>query len=1225
MPSRMSLPRYAELHCLSNFSFLKGASHPEELAAKAIELGYAALALTDECSLAGVVRAHGETKESGLKLIIGSSFVLDDGLQLVLLAIDRNGYGNLSELITLARMRCEKGAYRLTRADLDGRPQPADAIPLSAGTIDHLAGMPDCLALWLPARDADDAGLEADARWFATTFADRLPPPQPDPSFVPRRAWIMVERTHRMDDPLVLTRLASLADRTGLRCVATGNVHMHVRSRKPLQDTLTAIRLNRPIADCGDALAPNAERHLRTRSRLSRLFDEGLLEETVVIADQCRFSLAQLKYEYPREIVPAGETQTGYLRKLTEEGLVTRFPEGVKVEVRQQIEHELALIAELEYEAFFLTVHDIVRHARSVGILCQGRGSAANSAVCYCLGITEVNPALQNMLFERFLTKERDEPPDIDVDFEHQRREEVIQYIFDKYGRHRTALAATVIAYRTKSSIRDVGKALGMDADRVDRLSASHAYWDGARESRERLEENGFDPDSPVVRKLIELTGTLRSFPRHLSQHVGGFVISADKLSRMVPIENAAMQKPGDWDDAMGHRAAYADARPRASDTSGTPDESLSKASLPSDVRAPKPRSDDGSALFPTFRSVIQWDKDDLEELGLLKVDVLALGMLSAVRRSLELVSARHGRTLRMIDIPKEDPETYAMICEADTVGVFQIESRAQMSMLPRLLPITYYDLVVEVAIVRPGPIQGGMVHPYLKARAAQRRGEDIFYPKPAVREALERTLGVPIFQEQVMQLMMLAADFSAGEADKLRRAMAAWKRKGGLGPFQDRIVEGMVRNGYERDYAERIFKQVEGFGEYGFPESHAASFAFLVYLSSWIKRHEPAAFLAAMLNSQPLGFYSSSQLIQDAQRHDVEVRPIDVTVSEWDAGLEETTASRRTRREHAWGMTHSHAAKPAGRAHPVCDDEPAGSCAETVPETGISCERPTRLTQPFSEMSPDLSALVDSSAGREARPEAGPVTALEARLDARPATLPAQPAVRLGFNSINGFNRAAALRVAAARAERPFDDVDDLGRRAALGVLELEALAAADALTTLVGHRRQARWQAASHRIERDLMRVAPIQETLPGLPVASEGREIVDDYASTGFTLRRHPLALLRPRLRAMRLLSAREMHDLPDGTLVRTTGIVTVRQRPGTAKGTIFITLEDETGVINVIVWNHVIATQRRTLLSARLLTTYGTWQRQGEVRHVVAQYVIDHSALIGNLAVESRDFH
>ncbi|MEO8936980.1 MAG: PHP domain-containing protein, partial [Burkholderiaceae bacterium] len=1065
-----TLPRYAELHCLSNFSFLKGASHPEELVVRAVELGYAALAITDECSLAGVVRAHGEAKDSGLKLLIGSSFVLEDGLRLVLIATNLNGYGNLSELITLGRMRCEKGTYRLTRADFDGSPQSPDQIPEAAGPIDHLAGVPDCIALWIPSRDASDAQLDADACWFASTFGPRARPVDAPPGFVPHRVWIAVQRTHRMDDKLVLKRLTALGQRIGLPCVATGNVHMHVRSRKPMQDTLTAIRIGKAVAECGDALEPNAERHLRSRLRLPDLFAPRLLEESIVVAEQCDFSLKELGYRYPKEIVPDGQTQTSWLRTLTEEGLVTRFPDGVTDAVRQQIEHELALIADLKYEAFFLTVHDIVRYARSVGILCQGRGSAANSAVCYSLGITEVNPALQKMLFERFLTKERDEPPDIDVDFEHQRREEVIQYIYDKYGRHRTALAATVIAYRTRSAIRDVGKALGLDGERVNRLSSSHAWWDGSADHRARLEENGFDPDSPVVQKMIALTATLRSFPRHLSQHVGGFVISADKLSRMVPIENAAMQKPSDWDDDAGRRKIYApdgstDPAFESAENAGSVFCSDVDVGVASDADAnadadadahnhdgeceaqiresietvePQGRGRTGkSPLFATFRSVIQWDKDDLEELGLLKVDVLALGMLSAVRRALDLIGQRRGRgpdnPFRMIDVPKEDPETYEMICRADTVGVFQIESRAQMSMLPRLLPRTYYDLVVEVAIVRPGPIQGGMVHPYLKAREAVRNGLEITYPKPAVKEALERTLGVPIFQEQVMQLMMLAADFSAGEADKLRRAMAAWKRKGGLGPFQDRIIGGMIRNGYEREYAERIFKQVEGFGEYGFPESHAASFAFLVYISSWIKCHEPAAFLAAMLNSQPLGFYSSSQLIQDAQRNGgVEVRPIDVTISEWDAVLEEKndseTCNARSRKE-----------------------------------------------------------------GNEAKRS--------------------ESTVRLGLNSIKSFNLKAAIRLVAARDQRPFTSVDDLGRRAKLNTIELDALAAADALSPLVGHRRQARWEAASHRLDTDLMRAASIAESTPELRFATEGREIVDDYASTGFTLRRHPLALLRP----------------------------------------------------------------------------------------------------------------
>lgn len=1093
------MPNYAELHCVTNFSFLKGASHPEELVERAAALSYAALAITDECSLAGVVRAHAHAKLTELKLIIGSSFTLDDGLQLVLLATSLEGYGNISELITLARMRCEKGAYSLTRADFDGTPQPSTRIPPAMGSIEHLVGMPECLAIWIPSRERSDEALEADARWLANTFAS---------DGGGRRAWIGLQRRLSMDEQDQIRRARWIGRTLGIPFVATGDVQMHVRSRKPLHDTLTAVRIGKTVAEAGDALAANAECYMRSRTRLGSLFSPIELEETLEIADRCNFSLIELGYRYPKEIVPEGETQTSYLRRLTEEGLRTRFPEGVLPKVREQIEHELALVAELKYEAFFLTVHDIVRFARSVGILCQGRGSAANSAVCFCLGITEVNPALQDMLFERFLTKERNEPPDIDVDFEHQRREEVIQYIYEKYGRHRTALAATVIAYRTRSAIRDVGKALGLDVDRVNRLSASHTWWESSEGQRDRLEENGFDPDSPVIQKLIELTSTLRSFPRHLSQHVGGFVISADKLSRMVPIENAAMEMPSDWDESHGRRNIGADAKTIAAS------------------RKPKEESD----LFPTFRSVIQWDKDDLEELGLLKVDVLALGMLSAVQRALDLASQRRGQPFRMIDVPKEDPATYDMICKADTVGVFQIESRAQMSMLPRLLPRTYYDLVVEVAIVRPGPIQGGMVHPYLKARETVRKGGQIQYPKPAVREALERTLGVPIFQEQVMQLMMLAADFTAGEADQLRRAMAAWKRKGGLGPFHKRIVEGMVHKGYERDYAERIFKQVEGFGEYGFPESHAASFAFLVYISCWLKCHEPAVFLAAMLNSQPLGFYSPSQLIQDAQRHGIEVRPIDVTISGGDAVLEE------------------------------------------FDDTG------TR-----------------------------------------------QPAVRLGFNSVGSFNVRAMTRLLAARAEAPFADVEDLGRRAALSVVELDALAASGALEPIVGHRRQARWATAAHRVQKDLMHEAPIADEAPELPLASEASEIIDDYASTGFTLRRHPLALLRPRFRKMHLLSAAELHDLPSGRLVRTTGIVTVRQRPGTAKGTIFVSLEDETGTINVIVWNRVIEAQRRPLLSATLLTVHGQWQREGEVRNVIAHQLFDDSELLGRLRTISRDFH
>jgi error-prone DNA polymerase len=1038
-----SLPAYAELHCCSNFSFLRGASHAEELVERAVALHYSALAITDECSLAGIVRAHVQAKEAGLQLLVGSEFTTTEGMRLVLLATNREGYGNLCELITLARMRADKGSYRLVRTDLCEAPEAL-----------HLGGMPDCLALYLPCPEASLATLTADALWFAATFAGR--------------AWIAVELLHRMNDDLLLERLRSAAQVSGLPLVAAGDVHMHVRSRKPLQDTLTAIRLGRPLTECGMQLQANAERHLRSRLRLARLYPAELLAATCDVAARCTFSLDELRYEYPQEVVPAGETHCGYLRRMVSEGLVVRYPDGAPANVARQIEHELALITELGYESYFLTVFDIVRHARSLGILCQGRGSAANSAVCYCLGITEVDPARGNLLFERFISRERGEPPDIDVDFEHQRREEVIQYIYARYGRHRAALAATVITYRPRSAIRDVGRALGIDLQRLNQLSSAHTWWDRSGVQPERLLENGFDPNSPVVQKMSELVDALLRFPRHLSQHVGGFIISRGKLSRLVPIENAAMPE----------------------------------------------------------RSVIQWDKDDLEALGLLKVDVLALGMLSAIKRALDLVGMRRKTVFRMQDVPAEDLATYDMICKADTVGVFQIESRAQMSMLPRLRPRTFYDLVIEVAIVRPGPIQGGMVHPYLRRRQSQ---EPVTYPSPDVKVALERTLGIPIFQEQVMQLAVLAAGFSPGEADRLRRSMTAWKRKGGLGPFHARIIEGMTTRGYSLEFAEQIFRQIQGFGEYGFPESHSASFALLVYVSCWLKRHEPAAFLCAMLNSQPLGFYGPSQLIQDAQRHAIMVRPIDILVSEWECTLEQ-------------------------------DDDPAQ-----------------------------------------------------------------QPAVRLGLNCVKGLSESAGKRVVGVRTARVPADVQELTQQADLSARDLQCLAAADALQSLVGHRRQARWAVAGLGRDQSLLRTAPVHEMLPEIVPAPEGQAIVADYASMGLTLRRHPLALLRPRLAAMRLSTAAELRNLPNGRLARTTGIVTVRQRPGTAKGIVFVTIEDETGTTNIIVWNNVSRRQRRELLGSMLLTVFGVWQREGEVTHLVAKRLVDHSSLLGQLVVDSRNFH
>jgi error-prone DNA polymerase len=1053
-PPPQVLPPYAELFCLSNFSFLEGASHAEELVARAVQLDYFALALTDECSLAGVVRAHAEAKKAGLPLVIGAHFHLKhrDGspaLSLILLAQNRNGYGNLSEFITLGRTRADKGTYFLTPGDL-AEPAPEYA---------HLKHMPDCLAILLPAypgHEAQDVDrLHAQAAWMANTF--------------PGRAWLGLTLLHRAFDEAHRATVEEVGWQHGLPITALGHVVMHVRSRKPLQDTLTATRLKKPVAECGYGLAQNAEQHLRARLRLSNIYSREALAETVRIARLCTFSLDELRYEYPDEVVPPGHDATSYLRLETYTGAHRRFREGIPAKVQAQIEHELALIAEMKYEHYFLTVYDIVRFARSQQILCQGRGSAANSAVCYCLGITEVDPARASLLFERFISKERNEPPDIDVDFEHQRREEVIQYIYRKYGRERAALAAVVISYRPKSALRDSGRALGIDLAIVEKVAKTHHWFDSRADLLGRLAEAGLDPESRLAQQWATLAEKLLNFPRHLSQHPGGFVIARGKLSRLVPIENATMAD----------------------------------------------------------RSVIQWDKNDLEELGLMKVDVLALGMLSMMRRGLELVSQRHGNLFEMQDIPADDTATYDMICAADTVGVFQIESRAQMSMLPRMRPRRFYDLVIEVAVVRPGPIQGGMVHPYLQRRQGF---EPVVYPSPEMKVALERTLGVPIFQEQVMQVAILGAGFTPGEADQLRRAMAAWKRKGGLEKYYERIVKGMLERGYTLEFAEAIFSQIQGFGEYGFPESHAASFALLAYASSWLKCHEPAAFLCALLNSQPMGFYSPSQLVQDARRHGIEVRPVDVTVSGWDSTLEEL--------------------------HPV-----------------------------------------DRSR---------------------------QPAVRLGLSLQRGLKQEAAERIEAARAIRPFESVADLARRANLDRADLQVLAAANALRSLAGHRREALWQAVGAVPDRDLLRPTTPQEEAPLLAAPSEADEIVGDYRAQGLTLGRHPLALLREGLLAKRFMPASSLMDYQDGQLARACGLVTVRQRPGTAKGVLFMTIEDETGNVNVIVWPTLVEQQRREVLNAPLLGVYGVWQRQGEVRHLVAKRLVDMSHLLGKLRAPSRDF-
>ncbi|KWF00402.1 error-prone DNA polymerase [Burkholderia pseudomultivorans] len=1059
------LPAYAELFCRSNFSFLHGASHAEELVERAVDLGYRGIAITDECSLAGAPRMHVAAQAAGLPLIIGSYFEVtpdeappghDPGpgaFGLVLLAQNREGYGNLSELISWRRMAAPKGTYQLTPRMLSRPPEE----------FAHLRGMPDCFAILVPVYPVRADVLDAQVAWFRATFGERA-----------RLGLVQLQRA--LDGPQ-RDEIRAAGARRGVRVVALGDVTMHRRSCKPLQDVMTAIRVGMPVSECGYALAPNAEQHLRSRARIAKLFSADEIAQTCAILDACHFSLKELEYEYPLELVPRGHTPTSYLRQETWAGVARRYWNGVPEKVAKQIRHELALIAKLNYEPFFLTVYDIVKFARSQNILCQGRGSAANSVVCYCLGITEVDPDQSTTLFERFISEERGEPPDIDVDFEHQRREEVIQHIYRKYGENRAALAAAVSTYRPRGVLREVGKALGVDPMLVDRVAKGHRWFDGSRDLLQKFAAVGLDPATPLIHAWADLAARLLNFPRHLSQHSGGFVISRGKLTRLVPVENAAM---------------------------------------------------DG-------RRVIQWDKDDLESLKLMKVDVLALGMLSALHRAFDMRTAwrgpaADGKPFTLKHIPQEDKATYDMICRADTVGVFQIESRAQMSMLPRLQPRTYYDLVIEVAIVRPGPIQGGAVHPYLRRRQGL---EKISYPKDDLKPALERTRGVPIFQEQVMQIAMIAAGFTAGEADGLRRAMAAWKRKGNLEKYHAKIVDGMRERGYPPDFAEQIFEQIKGFGDYGFPESHAASFAKLAYASSWLKCHEPAIFLAALLNSQPMGFYPPSQLVQDAKRHRVQVLPIDVTHSNWEASL------------------------------------------EALPN------------QP---------------------PPHG------------------QPAVRLGMSLVRGLGEAAARRIEAARAAGPFDDVDALARRAQLERRDLEALAAANALATLAGHRRDALWQAVAAAPDRDLLAAAPIDEAQrPALGAPSEADEILADYDTTGLTLNRHPVALLRPALRAQRLSSAAELRDRPDGRLARACGIVISRQMPGTSNGVMFMTLEDETGCVNVIVRPELLARQRRATLDSQLLAASGVWQVVSDVRHLVAQHFEDLTPLLGGLRTSSREFH
>ena len=1089
---------YSELHCKTNYSFLTGASHADELVGRAIELGYRALAVTDENTLAGVVRAYGAAREAtgnphpgrpdflthppgepaspdqpashgchlekspSLKLIIGAEIIPNDAPPVVLWATDRKSYGNLSRLITVGRRRAPKGECWLSLADVINHSEGliAGVVPYFRGDrrrTDHIDQTHPSFE-WFDTKKGTDKYSEA-WRIYREVFGDR--------------GYLLAALFRGVDDRWRIEQLKQLSQTTDLPLVASGDVLYHVPARLPLHDVLTATKHRTTVASSGDMLIPNAHRHLQSVEARKRAFAAipEAISRTGEIVDRCQFCLSQLRYEYPEELAPAGKTSIEHLGELTRAGASNRYPGGVPANVQRQINHELKLIDELRYEAYFLTVWDLVRFARSRGILCQGRGSAANSAVCYCLGVTSVDPDTTDLLFERFISKERNEAPDIDVDFEHERREEVLQYLYRKYGRDRAGLAATVITYRVRSAVRDVGKALGLSLDRVDALAKHVEGYASEADLTGKMKDVGIDPQSDVGAQMAYLVNDLLGFPRHLSQHVGGMVITQGKLDELVPIENAAMDE----------------------------------------------------------RTVIQWDKDDLEELGLLKVDCLCLGMLSAIRKCFHMVEQHWGRHCTLANIPNEDPKVYDMICAADTVGVFQIESRGQMSMLPRLKPRCWYDLVIEVAIVRPGPIQGNMVHPYLRRRNGE---EPVVYPNEEIKAVLHRTLGVPIFQEQAMKLAVVAAGFTPGEADQLRRAMGKWRKTGVIQQFHDKLMEGMKRRGLTKEFAEQVFRQISGFGEYGFPESHAASFAKLVYVSAWLKHYYPAAFCAAIINSLPMGFYAPAQLVADARKHGVNVLPVDVNYSNWDCTIENG-----------------------------------------------STEAPGR----------DL---------------------------------------RLGLRMIGGLRATAAEIIESTRQAGDFTSVSEFTRRTRLGQSVITQLSNADAFGSLNQDRRAALWQAlGQEKKPKDQPLFAGLDagdDDTFALPKLEVQDQVTEDYRSIGLSLKAHPLSFYRGLLDRVRVTTCQGLVDKQNNQHLRVAGLVILRQRPSTAKGITFVTLEDETGTANLVVKQNIWQRYYRIARRSPAWIAHGKLEKKSGVIHVVVNRIEDMSGRLKELQVKSRDF-
>ncbi|HBE70274.1 MAG TPA: error-prone DNA polymerase [Planctomycetaceae bacterium] len=1141
---------YVELHCKSNFSFLEGASHADELIARSIELGYDGIAITDRDTLAGVVRGHTAAKDLGTKFIVGAELHPLDGPPIVVWPTDRAAYGRLCRLITRGRLRREKGGCQLYWQDIielsegllagflprkpvpDLRPEAdrmllpdeeafaweldstqLDSTQLDSTQLDstklrspefdgqasdllvgnyrntasealgetEVLGRKESLLPSLDFEDNDDSGWLRWLGFFREIFG--------------KRGYLLTSLHLGVDDNAKLDRACGLSEASGVPMVACGDVHYHVAERTLLYDCLLATRLASTIDQVASQRLGNAQFHLKPLDQLRQAFGRApeAVARTLEIADQISFSLDDLRYDYPVELAPEGLSPIEYLKRLTWDGAKRRYPSGVPSKIIDLLKHEIGLIEELRYESYFLTVWDLVRFARSRDILCQGRGSAANSVVCFCLGITSVDPNRLDLLFERFISRERGEAPDIDVDFEHQRREEVLQYVYEKYGRHRAAMTATVITYRSRSALRDCGRALGISLDQIDELSkvVDSRGFEGT--FAERCADCGIDPESDIGQRFVFLFENLVGFPRHLSQHVGGMVMTQDWLCEVCPLENAAM----------------------------------------------------------TDRTVIQWDKDDLDELGILKVDCLSLGMLSAIHRCFDMLSDHYDRPLTLASVPAEDPDVYDMICRADTVGVFQIESRAQMSMLPRLRPRCFYDLVIEVAIVRPGPIQGQMVHPYLKAR---RTGVQPQYPNEEIQQVLEKTMGVPIFQEQAMRLAVVAAGFSPGEADQLRRAMAAFRRKGVIAKFHEKLISGMRSNGLSEEFAERVYTQLKGFGEYGFPESHAASFALLVYVSCWLKHHYPAAFCASILNSLPMGFYGPAQLVADAKQHGVTVLPIDVNYSHWECTLEKISGTQ--------------------------EREPENSAEET----------------------------------RQRRSDA-----------------PHKIALRLGMQMVRGLQLDSGMKIESTRVSGGrFSDLSDFKRRTSLGQGTLNKLADAGALNDLTGDRRAAYWQTLAQEksaSEHSLLNFmgADDDEELPNAlsPIAPI-EEVYADYETTGLSLRAHPVSFVREQLDRLRVTTANELQQTPDGKFVRVAGLVVLRQRPSTAKGITFVTLEDETGSMNLVMRPDVWQRHFRIARTSNAWLVYGACENRENIIHISVGRIEDLSTSVEGLTVRSRDF-